>query len=79
MGKPGGITRSLFSKLKLLICVGITLLLLSTLLHILDRDYLPGKEVKFTPTRVTQCRLRMFPEDVMSLELYDPRDGELWK
>ena len=79
MEKPGGITRSLFSKLKLLICVGITLLLLSSLLHILDRDYLPGKEVKFTPTKVTQCRLRMYPEDVMSLELYDPRDGELWK
>ena len=78
MEKPGGITRSLFSKLKLLICVGITLLLLSSLLHILD-DYLPGKEVKFTPTKVTQCRLRMYPEDVMSLELHDPRDGELWK
>lgn len=21
----------------------------------------------------------MYPEDVMSLELHDPRDGELWK
>ena len=44
-------TRSLWIKLELLICVGITLLALSSLLYELDKYYLPGKEVKFAPVK----------------------------